>query len=104
MEICPDFVAELRSSTDRLPDIRAKMQEYIACGARLGWLMDPVQRKVWIYRPGLEVEQLEEPLTVAGGGVLPGFVLGLNLILESSDLNPRRSMSSTLLTAMPAAQ
>ena len=80
VEICPDFVVELRSSTDRLSEIRAKMQEYIACGARLGWLIDPTQRKVWVYRPGVEVEQLDEPLTVEGGDVLPGFVLDLHLI------------------------
>lgn len=48
MEICPDFVVELRSSSDRLRDLQAKMQEYLACGALLGWLIDPLQGKVWV--------------------------------------------------------
>ena len=52
LEICPDFIAELRSSSDRLRELQAKMHEYLACGAQLGWLIDPLERKVWVYRPG----------------------------------------------------
>jgi Uma2 family endonuclease len=77
MEICPDFVVELRSSSDRLVELRAKMQEYLACGAKLGWLIDPSQRRVWIYRPGVNVEALDEPSTLSGEPLLPGFVLDL---------------------------
>jgi Uma2 family endonuclease len=80
LALCPDFVAELRSSSDRLPTLRAKMQEYIACGARLGWLIDPLERRVWIYRPGVEVETLDEPLTLTAGPLMPGFVLDLDAI------------------------
>jgi Uma2 family endonuclease len=49
--ICPDFVIELRSDSDRLAKVKNKMQEYMNNGARLGWLIDPLERKVWIYRP-----------------------------------------------------
>jgi Uma2 family endonuclease len=80
MEICPDFVAELRSSSDRLRNLQAKMQEYLACGAKLGWLIDPLERRAWIYRPVSEVELLEEPLTLTAGPLMPGFVLDLDPI------------------------
>ena len=75
--LCPDFVAELRSPSDDLPTLRNKMLEYIENSARLGWLIDPGNRRVYIYRPGEPVEQLENPATVSGGLVLPGFVLSL---------------------------
>ena len=75
--ICPDFVVELRSPQDILAILENKMLEYIENGARLGWLIDPGNRRVYIYRPGEPVEQLEDPATVSGGPVLPGFVLSL---------------------------
>jgi Uma2 family endonuclease len=75
--ICPDFVVELRSETDRLPPLKEKMAEYIANGARLGWLIDPGKRQVYVYRPRAEVEILHNPATVSGEDVLPGFVLQL---------------------------
>ncbi|MGH9833829.1 MAG: Uma2 family endonuclease, partial [Blastocatellia bacterium] len=59
--LCPDFVIELRSSTDRLKRLKEKMEEYIANGARLGWLIDPIERKVYVYRPDAEVEVLDDP-------------------------------------------
>lgn len=77
---CPDFVVELRSRSDELGDLRAKMEEYRASGARLGWLIDPVERRVHIYRPGAEVETRDAPTTVAGDPVLRGFVLDLRRI------------------------
>ena len=73
--ICPDFVVELRSPTDRLKDLQEKMQEYLVNGARLGWLIDPLEKRVCIYRPGQPVEVLDDPLAVSGDPVLPGFVL-----------------------------
>lgn len=73
--ICPDFVIELRSRSDRLPYVQAKMQEYIDNGAELGWLIDPYEKTVYIYRPGQPVERLDNPETVSGDPVLPGFVL-----------------------------
>lgn len=75
--LCPDFVIELRSPTDGLPTLQDKMLEYIENGARLGWLIDPANMRVYIYRPGEPVEHLEDPTTVSGGPVLPGFVLSL---------------------------
>lgn len=74
--ICPDFVVELRSSSDRLESLQTKMREYIDNGTLLGWLIDPQQRRVEIYRPLLAVEVLENP-TELSGEVLPGFVLNL---------------------------
>ena len=78
--LCPDFVAELRSKTDRLAALKEKLAEYVANGAQLGWLIDPPERKVYVYRPGAEVEALDAPETVAGDPVLPGFTLELREI------------------------
>ena len=75
--LCPDFVIELRSKTDRLSKLREKMQEYAASGARLGWLIDPQSRRVEVYRPGQDVQALDAPDTVSGDPELPGFVLDL---------------------------
>jgi len=71
--ICPDFVVELRSKTDRLPVLFNKMTEYIANGASLGWLIDPSKRRVYVYRPDEEVLVLDNPDTVSGEPLLPGF-------------------------------
>lgn len=75
--ICPDFVLELRSPSDTLRTIQAKMVEYLANGARLGWLLDPPTRRVYVYRPGTAVERLGDPESVSGESVLPGFVLNV---------------------------
>ena len=76
--ICPDFVVELRSDSDRLQTLQKKMKEYIENGAQLGWLIDPSTKKVHIYRPQQAVEILDQPETVSGAPVLHGFVLQLN--------------------------
>lgn len=73
--LCPDVVIELRSPTDRLSDLHEKMQEYIDNGARLGWLIDPFEKRVYVYRPGQPVETLDNPTSVSGDPVLPGFIL-----------------------------
>ena len=73
--LCPDFVAELRSPTDRLSFLQEKMQEYIANGARLGWLIDPLEKRAYVYRPGQPVEMLDDPPLLSGDPILPGFVL-----------------------------
>lgn len=80
--ICPDLVVELRSSSDRLQPLQSKMQEYRDNGAKLGWLIDIQNRKVEIYRPGRDVEVLDNPTTLSGEDVLPGFVLNLTGILS----------------------
>lgn len=82
LPLCPDFVVELRSPSDSLKETQEKMQEYINNGARLGWLIDPQTRRVEIYRPNQDVEILENPATVSGEDVLPGFVLDLNFIIS----------------------
>ena len=71
----PDFVVELRSPTDRLKDLHEKMPEYIANGARLGWLIDLLEKRVSIYRPDQPVEVLDDPPAVSGDPILSGFVL-----------------------------
>ena len=77
---CPDFDLELRSPTDAMADLHAKLREYLANGARLGWLLDPETRRVYVYRPEAPVEQLDDPATVWGDPVLPGFVLDLRAV------------------------
>ena len=80
--IAPDFVVELRSPSDSLRTLQDKMAEYLENGVRLGWLIDPFQQRVHVYRPGRDVEVLEAPETVSGENVLPGFVLSLQEIWQ----------------------
>ena len=80
--ICPDFVVELRSNSDRLKALQAKMEEYIANGAKLGWLIDPKTKKVHIYKPNAPVQILDNPSEVSGEPLLKGFVLKLSGILD----------------------
>jgi len=75
--ICPDFVAELMSPSDRLTSARDKMDEYIANGARLGVLIDRKSRRVYVYRPGQDVVELDDPASVAGDPELPGLTLDM---------------------------
>jgi len=75
--LCPDFVVELRSRSDDLDSLREKMQEYIANGASLGWLIDPIDRRVYVYRPQVPVECLDNPEMISGDPVLSGFSLEL---------------------------
>ena len=75
--ICPDFVLELRSKTDSLEKLQAKMREYIENGAGLGWFIDRKNQRVEIYRRGRNVEVLDHPVSLSGEDVLPGFVLDL---------------------------
>jgi Uma2 family endonuclease len=76
-KIAPDFVIELRSKSDRLPILQNKLEEYIENGVRLGWLIDPYEKRVHIYRGNGEIEILENPERVSGEDVLPGFELEL---------------------------
>lgn len=73
--LVPDFVAELRSDTDSLKTLRRKMTEYISNGVKLGWLIDPIEKQVSIYRANGEVEVFDDPETISGEDVLPGFEL-----------------------------
>jgi Uma2 family endonuclease len=82
LPIAPDFVVELRSETDSLEKLRLKMQEYISNGVRLGWLIDPKNQRVEIYRINQDVEILDAPTSLSGEDVLPGFILDLAKILR----------------------
>ncbi|VXD20303.1 conserved hypothetical protein [Planktothrix serta PCC 8927] len=77
--LCPDFVIELRSRTDSLTQLQAKMQEYLNSGLRLGWLINPQAQQVEIYRPHQTVEIVPLPTTLSGENVLPEFILNLPL-------------------------
>ncbi|BAY89259.1 MULTISPECIES: Uma2 family endonuclease [unclassified Tolypothrix] len=78
--LCPDFVIEILSPSDRLQKVQEKMQEYLANGCRLGFLINRKQQELEIYRPQQPVEIFKAPLTVFGEDVLPGFILNLQKI------------------------
>jgi Uma2 family endonuclease len=81
LPICPDFVVELRSASDNLKPLQEKMEEYMQEDEiKLGWLIDRKNRKVYIYRPGMSVECLNNLDTVSGESILPGFVLNMSLV------------------------
>jgi len=77
--LCPDFVIEAASPTDQVAHLRAKMEEYQACGSRLGWLILPASNEVEIYT-GTEVQVLSAPQTVTADPILPAFTLQLGPI------------------------
>jgi len=76
--ICPDFVIELRSRTDSLEQLQAKMQEYLDAGLQLGWLIDPQNQQVQIYRQNQPIETVQLPSLLSGETILPGFTLELD--------------------------
>jgi Uma2 family endonuclease len=80
--LCPAFAIELRSRSDRLPVLRAKMQEYVANGAKLGWMIDPETRTVEVYRPTREPESLTGIDSICGEGPVEGFVLDLTAVWD----------------------
>ncbi|MCX7595142.1 MAG: Uma2 family endonuclease [Fischerella sp.] len=80
LPLCPDFAVELVSESDDVEHTQAKMQEYLANGLQLGWLINPQDKQVEIYRPHQEVKILQSPTSLSGEDVLPGFILNLQLI------------------------
>lgn len=80
LPLCPDFVIELRSPSDSLKTLQEKMAEYRENGTKLGWLINPKDKQVEIYRQGKEVETLDNPTTLSGEDVLPDFILDLEQI------------------------
>ena len=80
--LCPDFVIELRSPSDNIADLEAKMEQWIANGAQVAWLIDPERKLVGIYRPGEQPEILHHPTSVQGSGVIAGFELVMGRIWE----------------------
>ncbi len=77
----PDFVVEVRSRSDRLPPLQAKMEEWMEGGSRMGWLLDPIDQRAYIYRWGQDVEILENPATLEGEAVLAGFVFEVGRLM-----------------------
>jgi Uma2 family endonuclease len=75
--LCPDFVIELRSPTDNLNALQEKMQEYIANGAEMGLLLDTEHRRVYIYKPDEQVQEVENSAKIICSSVLSGFELNL---------------------------
>lgn len=75
--LCPDFVVKLRSPSDSLVNLQNKMKEYIKNGAGLGWLIDPLEKKVHVYRPDAEIEVLDNPKQVSGEPLLKEFALNV---------------------------
>jgi Uma2 family endonuclease len=75
--LCPDFAVELRSQTDSLNTLQEKMQEYLENGAELGWLIDPLERKVHVYRRGTAIQVLDDPQIISGEPLLKGFTLNV---------------------------
>ena len=81
VRFCPHFVAEVMSRNDRPSAARRKMEEYIAHGGRLGWLIDPFRRQAHIYRPGAEPVTLDDPEQLTGDPELPGFVFNVRALI-----------------------
>lgn len=81
--LCPFFVVEVRSPSDTLKKLQEKMEEYIANGCQLGWLIDPDNKQVHVYRPGQPVQVLDNPPAVSGEPELPGFVLDLERVWQA---------------------
>ncbi len=78
--ICPDFIIEIRSPSDRLKELQAKMEQWIANGAEVAWLIDPIEKAITIYRPGESPDYLANPTSVQGTGPIAGFELVLSRI------------------------
>ncbi|MGA1263731.1 MAG: Uma2 family endonuclease [Prochlorothrix sp.] len=83
LPLCPDFVIELLSPSDSWTQGQAKLEEYLANGCRLGWLLDPKNKRVAIYRADRPVEILTAPATLSGEAVLPGFELDLAFLWQN---------------------
>jgi Uma2 family endonuclease len=81
LNLAPDFVIEIRSKTDSLDDLKAKMQEYIENGVKLGWLIDRKNKTAYVYRADGSITQYPESAVLDGETVVPGFQLALNVLL-----------------------
>ena len=79
--LAPDFVFELRSANDSLSNLQAKMEEYLNSGVRLGWLFNPQDQTVEIYRQGKDKEVQNLPTELSGEEVLPGFILPVKRLI-----------------------
>lgn len=75
--VTPDFVIELRSPDQSLTALREKMDEYMDNGCRLGWLIDPQNRRTYVYSENGDIQTISFDAALSGGDVLPGFELRL---------------------------
>ena len=82
--IAPDFVVEIMSPSDRLGKAQEKMDEYLANGVKLGWLVDRANRKVYVYRPNVPLETLDDPVTVSGDPELPGLSVDMARVFQDT--------------------
>lgn len=83
--ICPDFVVEVRSATDELEVQQAKMEMWISQGARLGWLVDPLEENVWLYRPEQEAERVERPQSLTASEIADDLTIDFSRIWPQRD-------------------
>ena len=89
--VCPDFVIEVRSVSDKLDDQREKMEMWIAQGARLGWLVDPFNTTVWVYRPEQEAEQVQRPESLTATEIAEDLKIDFTRIWPQPDREPESS-------------
>ena len=89
--VCPDFVVEVRSVSDRLVPVQAKMQMWVSQGARLGWLVDPYDASVWVYRPDGDPERLERPESVTATDIADDLTIDFSRIWPRQDPEPETS-------------
>ena len=78
--LCPEFVFEVKSPSDRMKALKARMQEWIDNGVQLAWLLDGRSRTVTIYRPDSEPRELADPAVVIGEGPVKGFRLKMSKV------------------------
>ncbi len=84
LPVCPEFIIEVRSKSDSVTTLRAKMETWLENGAQLAWMIDPFARTVTIYRPGQSPQQLAEPMQVHGEGLVTGFTLDTDKLWAAS--------------------
>ena len=84
LPLAPDFVLKLMSPNDSLNELQNKMKEYVNCGVKLGWLINPDDQQVEIYRLGKNPEILDNPQSLSGEDVMPNLIVDLSEILGIS--------------------
>jgi Uma2 family endonuclease len=80
-QITPDFIVELRSENQSLSELREKMDEYMESGCRLAWLVDPQQRRTYVYSENGDIQTIKFDDNLLGGDVLPGLEVRLSDII-----------------------
>lgn len=91
--VCPPFVVEIRSPTDKLVDQQEKMETWLHFGVQLGWLIDPQAETVWLYRPDQDPEQLERPTALSGEDVLVGLTVDMSEVWALVDESKQKADS-----------